>query len=230
MDSDDCVCGGRNGSNDDCERCRLISRLRRYKSALMDIAREAGSRQINNGTSTLSAFVDQVLNGGDDVLESLGESSLIEWLGQMRLMIDRDATFGADSVSNPFVVVDVDREIVARGPSATAAAIAARQRFECDGNQPSERPRRERPDVGLFPRRVWIYQRAKYVAEEIVNRMDAGRDVPTEWVNELVDLFRQIKSPADPPSFLCDRLVVERIDPRDSPLKHPNAQKWRPRG
>lgn len=139
MKNDDCVCGGRNGSNDDCERCRLISRLRRYKSALLDIAREAGGRSINNGTSTLSAFVEQVLNGGDDVLESLGESSLIEWLAEMRLMIDRDSIVGPDSVLSSFVVVDVDREIVARGPSATAAAIAARQRFEGggDGDQPA---------------------------------------------------------------------------------------------
>lgn len=39
----------------------LVCKVDRYEKALGDIKRECGQREINNGTSTLGLFVDQIL-------------------------------------------------------------------------------------------------------------------------------------------------------------------------
>jgi hypothetical protein len=39
----------------------LIAKLDRVCSAMRDIKRECGHREINNGTSTLGLFIDQIL-------------------------------------------------------------------------------------------------------------------------------------------------------------------------
>lgn len=49
-------------------------------------------------------------------------------------------------------------------------------------------PPTPKPPLGLTPRHIWIATRKAAVVDAIRRYLDAGTDVPAEWLEELIDL------------------------------------------
>lgn len=51
---------------------------------------------------------------------------------------------------------------------------------------------REKPPLGLRPRIFWLHERRDEILQAIDRYMDAGKEIPVEWVQEYNDLTKEV--------------------------------------